>query len=454
MSAIARILLGSGYTVSGSDVKASPLLDALRQEGATVYLGHHPDNLGEAEWVLVSSAVAEDNPELQAARARGLRVQDRREFLPLLLADYRVLAVAGTHGKTTTTGMIAHILLEAGYDPSYIVGGILKKQGLNAAAGGSEYFVIEADEYGHMFLGLRPSVAVLTNVEYDHPDFFPTPADLLLAFQLFLERLPAEGLLVACADDDVARTLAQEQRRHSQVQTYGVENQNADWGAIDLKPNAQGGLDFTLCRGGAGSQGVIGAVSLRLPGRHNVQNAVAAIAVARHIGIPFEEIAEALATYQGVGRRSDLMGEVGGVRVIDDYAHHPTAIRATLKAWREQNPQGRVWAVWQPHTYSRTRALIEDFQASFTAAHAVLVTDIYAARETYTAGLDAPQVAQLISAAGHPNVRYSGDWMLTAQILADEVTSGDVVVLLSAGDLPQAGRALLSALQARAAKRR
>jgi UDP-N-acetylmuramate--alanine ligase len=450
MSAIARVLLENGYVVSGSDRQMNDLSQALMNDGASVFLGHQAEHIAGAELVLVSSAVAEDNPEVIAAYAQGIPVSDRRDFIATLTEGHQTIAVAGTHGKTTTTAMLVHVLSEGGLDPSFIVGGVMKDRGTNAGAGSGEQFVIEADEYGYMFLGLEPQVAVITNVEWDHPDFFHTPEDMLLAFRLFLERLPPAGLLVACADDDVVRTLADERRAGlAPVQTYGVNNPHADWWAIDLKPTPLGGMEFVVCHGSAG-EGVIGSARISVPGQHNVQNAMGVIAVARHLGIPFDVIVGALESYAGTGRRSELMGEAGGVRVVSDYAHHPTAIRVTLRAWREQlQNRGKLWAVWQPHTYSRTRALADSFKSAFSTADHVLVTDIYAAREEATPGLFAKDLAQLIREDGHPDARYSGDLDLTAQILANEVRAGDVVLLMTAGDAPQIGLALLDVLYRR-----
>jgi len=446
MSAIARVLLETGYTVSGSDRQLNDLSAALRDDGATIHIGHRPENIGTAELVLVSSAVPSDNPELLAAHSLGVPVKERRQFIAALTEGQRTIAIAGTHGKTTTTAMLVHIFSEAGLDPSFIVGGILKGRKTNAGAGQGEHFIIEADEYGHMFLGLNPALAIINNVEYDHPDYFSTPQDLLTAFQDFTQRIKPKGVLFANMDDDIARAFAEERRAaHLPTQTFGVENSAADWWAIDLVPNQLGGTDFVACRGSRGTTGAIGPVHLCVPGRHNVYNAMAAIALARHEGVPFEVIAQALTTFKGTGRRSELMGEAGGVRVISDYAHHPTAIQATLRAWQEQlGSGGRLWAVWQPHTYSRTRALADAFAGAFGAADLVLVTQIYAAREQFTPGLDAKDLAAMIQRA-----RFSGDLSETAQLLSQEVQPGDVVLLMSAGDAPKIGDALLAVLRKR-----
>lgn len=449
MSAIAKVLLENGYVVSGSDQKMNPLSLALRDSGVTVYEGHNEENIEGAELVLVSSAVPEDNPEIQAARNNQITVVHRRDFMRAITEGQQTIAIAGTHGKTTTTAMMAYVLVETGFDPSYIVGGMVRNLGTNAGAGSGEHFVVEADEYDHMFLGLAPSIAVVNNIEYDHPDFFRTPQEMLHAFQKFVDLLGAEGLLVACADDGVAAELAAERRKNLlPVLTYGVENKNADYWAIDVKPNASGGTDFVVCHAAIGG-GVIGPISMKLIGTHNVRNAMAVITVARRIGVPFEAIADALSKFEGIERRSELMGEAAGVKVINDYAHHPTAISLTLKSWRERVGDGQLWAVWQPHTYSRTRTLADSFKDSFGAAHHALVTDIFAAREAFTPGLVARDLADMITDTGHSDARYAGDIFETAQILATEVKSGDVVVLLTAGDAPRIGHALLDVLNKR-----
>lgn len=449
MSAIARVLLENGYMVSGSDQNPTPLLRALIRDGVTVYIGHEAENINGAELVLMSTAVSEDNPEVLAAQAADIPVLERRDFISTLTGGYKTLAVAGTHGKTTTTAMLVHVISEAGLDPSFIVGGILRNRGTNAGAGHGEHFIIEADEYGHMFLGLKPKAAIITNIEYDHPDFFHSPAELLLAFRLFLEQLAPDSLLIACADDDVAATLASERRAEVlPVQTYGIDNKGADWWATELRP-VSGGMEFLVHRGASMTGGVVGKIRLQLPGRHNVQNAMSVIAVADYIGVPWKVVSDALASFQGTERRSELMGEVGGVRIINDYAHHPTAIQATLKAWAEQLQGGELWAVWQPHTFSRTRALADSFAEAFGAAHHALVTDIYAAREQSSPGLFAKDIARMIRDHGHPDGRYSGDLFSTAQVLAEEVKPGDVVILLTAGDAPQIGLSLLDVLRKR-----
>ncbi len=453
MSAIARVLLGQGYAVSGSDLRANALTRELAAAGARIFQGHAADHIAGAEAVIRSSAVPDDNPEVVAARAAGIPVLWRRDALKSLLHGQLALAVAGTHGKTTTSALLAHTLIEAGRDPSYIVGGVLANTGTNAGVGAGGLFVIEADEYDRMFLGLNPQFAIITNIEHDHPDCFPTEADVLAAFATFAGLVPQGGVLIVCADDPHARALGQQRiAAGARVLWYAVEGEappgpvGAGWWARDLEPDAAGGMTFTACRG----ETVVGRARLNLPGRHNVQNALAVLALVDLLGVPFERVAAAFDSFLGTGRRGEVMGQAGGVTVVNDYAHHPTAIRATLAAWRARPGLRELWAVWQPHTYTRLRALAGEFSEAFAAADHALVTDVYSVRETVTPGLDAAGAARLIAATGHPHAEYTGDLERTARVLAMHVQPGDLVLLLSAGDAPTIGRRLLALLDERA----
>lgn len=456
MSAIARVLLGQGYTVSGSDLRDNNLTRGLAAAGATIFEGHAAANIAGADVVACSSAVPDDNPEIAAARAAGIPVLRRRDLLGEIMAGQIGIAVAGTHGKTTTSALLAHVLIEAGLDPSYIVGGVMANTGANAGVGRGFYFVIEADEYDHMFLGLRPQIAVITNIEHDHPDCFPTPRDVISAFMQFANRLPDNGLLVACADDPVVVTLGERRRAEGKPAAfYGLSvipgasphvPARSAWAALDPEPDAAGGMHFGVVHG----DDILGRVRLNLPGRHNVQNALAVLAVVESLGVPFDRAAAALNSFQGTGRRAEVMGQAGGVTVVSDYAHHPTAIRVTLAAYRDR-PGGRgLWAVWQPHTFTRMRTLADEFARAFAAADHVLVTDVYSVRERLSEGLDAAGMVNMIRAAGHPDAQFSGDLDATTRTLADRVQPGDLVLLLSAGDAPVIGRRLLDLLRARA----
>ncbi len=445
MSAIARILLQQGIRVSGSDLRANDLTRALAEAGAVVFEGHRAENIAGADLVACSSAVPAENPELVAARAANIPVMRRRDLLGHLMDAYQGIAVAGTHGKTTTTALIAHLLISAGLDPTYIVGGVLGNTGTNAGVGQGPHFVIEADEYDRMFLGLRPQIAVITNIEHDHPDCYPTFDEMLAAFRAFADLLPSAGRLIVCADDPHAAALGAARRAAGlPVITYGLESVGADWRAADLTPDAAGGTAFEVWHGAM----QLGHPRLNLAGRHNVLNALAALAAADCAGVPFEAAARALDSFAGTGRRSELMGTVGGVTVINDYAHHPTAIRVTLEAQRARPGVGAIWAVWQPHTYGRLRALAADFAAAFASADHVLVTDVYSVREPLTPGLGAPEIAEMIRATGHPDARWTGSLAETAAAVVAGVRPGELVLLLSAGDAPQVGRMVLDHLRA------
>ena len=324
MSAIARVLLEQGYYVSGSDRRANALTQALQADGAQIHIGETAENVIGAEMVLASAAIASDNVELAMARALGISVYKRADVIADLMSGQVSIAVAGTHGKTTTTAMITHILLDTLQKPSYIIGGILRNTGRNAGVGTGKAFVIEADEYDNMFHGLRPNIAVVTNVEYDHPDFFKTPGEMVQSFTHFVSLLPDDGLLIACSDDPTSAILAQNRFVSGlPVTTYSIQNRQAQWQASNVHLDAHYQTVFDVLRDGR----MQGIVELQLPGEFNVLNALAALIVADNQGVPFGDVVAALKTFQGAGRRFHARGEVEGVLVVDDYAHHPTAIK-------------------------------------------------------------------------------------------------------------------------------
>lgn len=444
LSAIARLLLESGnYTVSGSDKSLSSLAAGLANAGVTVYAGHDPRNIEGADLVVRSSAIPDDNPEVVAARAAGIPVLKRADFLGRLMVDRIGIAVAGTHGKTTTTAMIAWILVRLGLDPCYIIGGVSKDLGGNAHAGQGRYFVIEADEYDRMFLGLLPDLIVVTNLEHDHPDCFPTPADYRAAFVDFLGTLKPGGQLLACIDDQAAASLLLAVPGGRSGFSYGLKPY-ADYFARNLQANPGGAYTFDLVRGHT----ALAHVNLQIPGEHNVQNAVGALAVIDRLGLPIEQAAEILSSYSGTGRRFDLRGEAAGVAIIDDYAHHPTQIRTTLAAARGRFPGRTLWAVWQPHTYSRTQALLNEYAAAFHDADHVLVTEVYAAREAFT-GFSARQVVERME---HPDARFIPGLEDTGAALLDQLKPGDVVLVLSAGDADSISARVLQTLREKEGK--
>jgi UDP-N-acetylmuramate--alanine ligase len=440
LSAIARVLMEQGVTVSGSDLVLSRVAKALARDGASVFAGHRAENVRGADMVVVSSAVPPSNAEVQAAQAAGIPVVKRPEFLGQMMDGRTGVAVAGTHGKTTTTAMIASILLEAGRDPAFIVGGVIAGLETNARAGEGELFVIEADEYDRTFLGLKPKVAVVTVVEHDHPDCYPTFDDFRAAFEAFVALVPADGLLAVCWDDPVAREFGERRREAGWPVAFFGLGEGAEWRAEEVRPNFAGGVDFLAVRGGE----TLGLVRLRVPGAHNASNATAALAVADYLGVPFQAARSALTGFHGVGRRFEIKGEADGVLVVDDYAHHPTEIRATLRAARERFPGQPLWAVWQPHTYSRTKTLLDAFAQAFDLADQVIVLPIYAAREKDTLGLTNADVAATLR---HPDVRHAESLEEAVVWLSTEVRPGDVVLTLGAGDSDKVGEWLLEVLE-------
>jgi UDP-N-acetylmuramate--alanine ligase len=449
LSAIARVLLEMGYAVSGSDRAESPFTRDLQLAGATICIGHRPENVAGSDLVVRSSAIPDDNPEVVAARAAGIPVLKRADFLGSLMEGKTGIAVAGTHGKTTTTAMIAWILTVLGQNPSFIVGSVLANLGVNAQAGSGQAFVIEADEYDRMFLGLKPAIAVVTNVEYDHPDCYPTPADYQAAFVEFVQRLPADGTLIACAEDAGARTLLAEAVKMEKASlAYGLKPTSEDGHEMDayasiLANNDKGGFTFS-----AEVLGHATTIELQVPGRHNVANALAALTVARLLGLPLAKAGQALGQFIGAGRRFEVRGEVNGITVVDDNAHHPTEIRTTLAAARSRFPGRRIWAVWQPHTYSRTQALFEAFVNAFGDADQVIVTEVYAAREPKQ-DFSSRQVAEAIPLRGTlpGQTHFIPDLPEVSNYLIAHLRPGDVLLVFSAGDADRVSAEVLAHLK-------
>jgi UDP-N-acetylmuramate--alanine ligase len=453
LSAIARFLLESGYQVTGSDRALTPLAQELAAAGVPVSIGHRPENVLGAGLVVRSSAVPDDNVEVQAALQAGIPVLKRSQFLGQLMEDRLTIAVAGTHGKTTTSAMIAWLLVRLGQDPSYIIGGTVKDlDKKNAHAGQGPAFVIEADEYDRMFLGLHPDVSVVTFLEHAHPDCFPTPGIYFEAFVDFIHNLRAGGVLLVAADSSEALRLAQLSKE--EAFSYGIDPA-ADYTAENLAANARGGFDYDAYWKQPGGEKVyLAHISLQVPGEHNVKNSLAALAVI-HRSVFFadtaallEKAARALAEFSGTGRRFDVQGEVDGITVVDDYAHHPTKIRATLAAARARYPERRIWAVWQPHTYSRTRLLLSEFAESFSAVDRVLVTEVYAAREK-AADYEHFSALQVVEQMSHPGALFTGGLEETGDYLLQNLRPGDVMLVLSAGDADQISARVLAALRER-----
>ncbi len=455
LSAIARVLLEMGHTVSGSDRAESPFTRDLQAAGVTVSIGHRPENVRGADLVVRSSAIPDDNSEVTAARAHRIPVLKRADFLGSLMDGKTGIAVAGTHGKTTTTAMIAWMLSALGQDPSFIVGGVLANLGVNARAGKGSAFVIEADEYDRMFLGLKPTIEVVTNIEHDHPDCYPTPADFQAAFVEFMYHLPADGTLVACADDPGAVWLLTETKKMGKrIVAYGISDQcsviSDQWAlAKDLRANDKGGFTFEAIENpltGTLRSRKSAIVNLQVPGAHNVLNALAALTVAGLLDLPFTDAARALGQFTGTGRRFEVCGEANGVVIVDDYAHHPTEIRATLAAARARYPSRRIWAVWQPHTYSRTQALFSEFAAAFADADEVIVTEIYAAREPKQ-DYSSKKVVDAMPRSSATKTHFIAGLPEVSNYLVSNLRPGDVLLVLSAGDADQISTEVLTRLK-------
>ncbi len=444
LSAIARLLLERGYTVSGSDLELSPLAQEVQELGARVSIGHRRENVLGADEVIRSSAIPDDNVEILAAVSAGVPVYKRSDYLGKLIEDRIGIAVAGTHGKTTTTAMLSWMLTDLNKDPSYLIGGIAKNMGNNAHAGEGRTFVIEADEYDYMFLGLQPHIAVITNIEHDHPDCFPTAEDVFQAFVDFAHKIPKQGTLFLCSDDDGAsKLLEMGSDLDCQVFSYGFqrrENQGRpDYYAKSISMTMQGCYEFNSYYGDE----LLSPVSLRIPGIHNVRNALATLAVAHQLQMTVSNAANAISRFQGTSRRFDLRGEVSGITVIDDYAHHPTEIRATLNAARNRFPGRPLWAVWQPHTYSRTETLFEEYLNAFEEADHVLVTEIFASREPVNNEFSSLKVVQ---AMNHPDVHFLATNDQVSTYLVGNLQEGDVLLVLSAGDAYQISENVIGSL--------
>jgi UDP-N-acetylmuramate--alanine ligase len=444
LSAIATVLLEQGYRVSGSDLHTSVNTQRLVEKGARVAIGHAAEHLAGAQAVIVSSAIPADNEELRAARLQGLPVLKRDEVFSRLTVGRETIAVAGTHGKTTTAAMIAWILLQAGCDPSFIVGGTLRGLGTNARAGSGQHFVVEADEYDYAFLGLTPRLAVVTHLEPDHPDCFPDMAAMSDAFRAFLRRVEPQGAIIGCGDAASVAALLEQVRadgRLPRIVTYGLED-GWDWLGRDLRVESRGGMTFEAWHGPRRE----GRVYLPLPGIHNVRNALGALAAVWEAGVALEPARTALSSFQGTERRFEVKGRAGGVTVIDDYAHHPTQVRATLAAARERYGARTLWAVFQPHTYSRTRMLLNEFAASFDDADHVIVTDIYAAREVHDLGVSG---ADIVSRMAHPDARHIAGLDGAASYLLTNLSPGNVLIILGAGNVWTVSEKVLMALGGR-----
>jgi UDP-N-acetylmuramate--alanine ligase len=441
MSGIARILLARGQRVSGSDAKDSRTLTALRALGATVHVGHDAAHVGSADTVVVSTAIRDRNTELVAARERGITVLPRAGALAALMADRRGVAVAGTHGKTTTTSMLTVALQHSGADPSFVIGGDLNEPGSGAHHGTGELFVAEADESDGSFLLLRPHAAVITNVEADHLDHYGDFDAIKLAFQAFVDGIDPTGFLVACADDAGARSMATRARQRGlEVRTYG-EQDTADIRVTNLTLHGLTSRFEMVDRGRR-----LGIVELVVPGRHYALDAAAALTAGLLLGYPFGELAAGLSTFRGARRRMEFKGTAEGVRVYDSYAHHPTELTADLVAARALTGGGRLVVAFQPHLFTRTQAFAADFGQALGLADEVVVMEVYAAREDPVPGVTGALVADAVPLPSQ-RVVFEPSWSAVAGHLVSRARSGDVVLTLGAGDVTMLGPEILALLQ-------
>lgn len=425
MSGIAEVLLNLGYRVTGSDIRGTAITDRLQQLGAAVYLRHAAENVKGAHVVVTSSAVHSDNPEIVEAQRRKIPVIARAEMLAELARLKYAITVAGTHGKTTTTSMIATILDRAGYDPTVVVGGLLNTIGSNARLGKGDYIVLEADESDRSFLLLSPTIAVVTNIEADHLDHYRDLQDIEAAFLSFINKVPFYGATILCIDDPSVQSLIPKIKRR--IVTYGIAA-TADVCITDIELQGLGSV-FTLRYNGGSTH----KVKLNVPGMHNVLNATAAFAAARDMDIDASVIATALENFRGVDRRFQIKSR-DGVTVIDDYAHHPTEIRATLSAAKCGN-FGRIFAVFQPHRFTRTSHFFDDFARAFNLADVALLLDIYPAGESPIEGITTPALIDKLKAFGHKNVIYAPTFEMIESYIIGNAKPGDAVVVMGAGSV-------------------
>lgn len=441
MSGIAEILLTMGYAVSGSDLRGSATTERLARLGATIYVGHAAENAAASDVVVTSSAVAKDNPEVLEARARKIPVVQRAEMLAELMRLKYGIAIAGMHGKTTTTSMVAAVLAGGELDPTVVVGGRVDAMGSNARLGRSQYLVAEADESDRSFLKLSPVLAVVTNLDREHMDSYASMADVEDCFVSFMDKVPFYGAITACVDDPLLRAVLPRVSRR--VFTYGTAAE-ADF-RLRMLPAKEGcHAHFEVNARGL----ILGPFELHVPGKHNVLNATAAIAIGVQLGIAPEQIVVGLKSFRGVDRRFQTRGVAAGVTVIDDYGHHPTEIRATLQAARECG-YGRVLVLFQPHRYTRTRDLMADFATAFGDADCVQVLDIYAASEQPIDGISGDSLAARIQQQHGGRVAYAESMAEAVARLAADARPGDMILTLGAGSVSQAGPLLLETLEAK-----
>jgi UDP-N-acetylmuramate--alanine ligase len=441
MCGIARIMLGLGYRVTGSDLKTSTATENLEALGATCFRGHAGEYLGDADIVVASTAIPFNNPELVEARQRGIRIMHRSEVLAWLMGRQKGIAIAGAHGKTTTTAMSALVLENNHMDPTIIIGGEMKEIGGNAKLGRGEYLIAEADESDGSFLKLEPFIEIITNIEDDHLDHYKSMENIEAAFNEFIAKVPAAGMAVVCIDDPkIEAMLASYQGPYL---TYGLEHPDADYTGLNLRMENNKQVGDVHYRGS-----YLGQLTLGVPGRHNFLNALAVVALGRFIGLSFDGISAALSSFKGVGRRFQLTGEVNGIKVFDDYAHHPSEIKATLSAARQLNP-GRLISVFQPHRYSRTAMLADRFGEAFSEADIIIISDIYSAGEKPLPDVSAALISSAIEKFEGRKPIYLPSKQDIVDYLLPLMQSGDMVLTMGAGDIWETGVALVNNLKER-----
>ena len=441
LSAMAKVMLEQGHIVTGSDRQYSPLMESIKRAGAQVFVGHNPEHVKGADIIVRSSAVPSDNVEVLAGIRAGIPVFKRKDFLHILTEGSLVVAVAGTHGKTTTTAMVAWLLTRLQQSPTFIVGGVINNLKTNAQAGNGKVFVIEADEYDRMFLGLEPDIAVITNIEYDHPDIYHTQMEYQDAFRDFVGQIVSHGVLIGCVDDaNTAELLKQIDAQGVEVVSYGLVPHASDYWADEIATNQSGGYQFNFIKGGK----VKAKVSLSIPGLHNVQNALGALIVVDQLSLPLNEAADLLGEFSGTGRRFEVRGEVNQIVIVDDYAHHPTEIKTTVRAAKAKFPGKRLWVVWQPHTYTRTINFYDEFKDAFHGVDHLIVTDVYAAREKKPKGFSIGNLVKEIKAS---RAVFMPNFSEIVDYLMDHLTSGDVLLVLSAGDAIEISESVLKKLE-------
>jgi len=439
MSGIAELLLNLGYKVSGSDLKVSDITEHLQILGGIIFQGHQANQISGADVVVTSSAVGRDNPEVLAAEHESIPVIPRAEMLAELMRLKYSVAIAGAHGKTTTTSIVASVLARGGLDPTVVIGGKLKSIGSNAVLGQGDFIVAEADESDGSFLKFSPAIAVVTNIDREHLDFYTDLDAIKTVFLNFIDRIPFYGLAILCLDNEPIQDLIPEIKKR--YTTYGMSTQ-ADFQIRDVEFKKRQSR-FTVIHQGQ----KLGRITLNLPGIHNVYNATASIAVGIELDVPFAAIKSALETLEGVQRRLEIKGEAGGITVVDDYGHHPTEIKTTLDALEKCWPDQRKVVVFQPHRYSRTRALFDDFTRAFYQSDVLLVLPIYAASEKAIEGITGQLLCEGIQAHGHREVVYVAEMKKAVAYLKQNLKSGDILLTLGAGDVWKVGEQVLEELK-------